>query len=56
VVIQRWTPPGMLAELYAEETPEPAASPMPACPRCQAPMTWVEAHRRWFCGHCRIYI
>lgn len=29
--------------------------PAPACPQCDAPMTWVEKHLRFYCGTCRMY-
>jgi hypothetical protein len=34
---------------------EPAAGPSPACPQCDAPMSWVEEHLRFFCKRCRMY-
>jgi hypothetical protein len=27
----------------------------PACPNCEEPMGWVEKHRRFYCGTCRVY-
>jgi len=32
-----------------------ADGPMPACPICDAPMSWVEKHLRFFCSSCRMY-
>ena len=32
-----------------------ASGPSPACPNCDAPMAWVEAHLRFFCKPCRMY-
>jgi hypothetical protein len=29
--------------------------PVPACPQCESPMTWVEKHLRFYCGSCRMY-
>lgn len=32
-----------------------SAGPSPACPQCEAPMAWVEAHLRFFCRSCKMY-
>ncbi|CAN5912836.1 hypothetical protein BH11MYX2_BH11MYX2_02670 [soil metagenome] len=32
-----------------------APGPQPACPQCEAPMTWVEEHLRFYCKSCRMY-
>ncbi len=32
-----------------------SVGPSPACPQCEAPMAWVEAHLRFFCRHCKMY-
>ena len=29
--------------------------PSPACPQCEAPMSWVEEHLRFYCKSCRMY-
>ncbi|GEM_PF-5661715 len=29
--------------------------PQPACPQCEAPMSWVEEHLRFYCKSCRMY-
>ncbi|MEO8549263.1 MAG: hypothetical protein ABI678_04800 [Kofleriaceae bacterium] len=31
------------------------SGPTPACPQCEAPMTWVEEHLRFYCASCRMY-
>jgi hypothetical protein len=43
-----------------KELPPPAevattGGPSPACPQCEAPMTWVEEHLRFYCKSCRMY-
>ena len=38
--------------------PAPASTssgPSPACPQCDAPMAWVEAHLRFYCKSCKMY-
>lgn len=25
------------------------------CPTCDRPMTWIPAHKRWFCRYCQKY-
>jgi hypothetical protein len=32
-----------------------ASGPSPACPQCEAPMAWVEAHLRFYCKSCKMY-
>jgi hypothetical protein len=32
-----------------------STGPSPACPQCEAPMAWVEAHLRFFCRSCKMY-
>jgi len=32
-----------------------STGPSPACPQCEAPMAWVEAHLRFYCKSCRMY-
>jgi hypothetical protein len=32
-----------------------AGGPSPACPQCEAPMIWVDAHLRFYCKPCRMY-
>jgi hypothetical protein len=32
-----------------------AVGPSPACPQCEAPMSWVEEHLRFYCKSCRMY-
>ncbi len=32
-----------------------AVGPSPACPQCEAPMAWVEAHLRFYCKSCKMY-
>ncbi|HEY4176360.1 MAG TPA: hypothetical protein VGM90_05995 [Kofleriaceae bacterium] len=44
----------------SEDLPPPkeekaAPGPQPACPQCEAPMTWVEEHLRFYCKSCRMY-
>ncbi len=39
----------------AASRPASSADPSPACPQCQSPMSWVEAHLRFYCPHCRAY-
>ncbi|MDQ3366886.1 MAG: hypothetical protein M3680_15795, partial [Myxococcota bacterium] len=31
------------------------SGPSPACPQCEAPMAWVEAHLRFYCKSCKMY-
>jgi hypothetical protein len=31
------------------------SGPSPACPQCESPMAWVEAHLRFYCKSCRMY-
>lgn len=31
------------------------SGPSPACPQCEAPMSWVEEHLRFYCRQCRMY-
>ena len=32
-----------------------SSGPSPACPQCESPMAWVEAHLRFYCKSCRMY-
>nr|MDQ3299426.1 hypothetical protein [Myxococcota bacterium] len=32
-----------------------SSGPSPACPQCEAPMAWVEAHLRFYCKSCKMY-
>jgi hypothetical protein len=29
--------------------------PVPACPHCEAPMSWAARHLRYFCSSCQVY-
>jgi hypothetical protein len=31
------------------------SGPQPACPQCEAPMSWVDEHLRFYCKQCRMY-
>ena len=31
------------------------SGPSPACPQCEAPMSWVDEHLRFYCRACRMY-
>lgn len=31
------------------------SGPSPACPQCEAPMSWVDEHLRFYCRSCRMY-
>jgi len=42
------------ADLAPPKEEKPAAGPQPACPQCEAPMTWVEEHLRFYCKSCRM--
>lgn len=51
----------MVTVTAAPDLPPPCDSdaqsvgPSPACPQCEAPMAWVEAHLRFFCRSCKMY-
>jgi hypothetical protein len=53
------TPPPLTTA--AADLPPPADGqvatdgPAPACPQCDAPMSWVEKHLRFYCAGCRMY-
>jgi hypothetical protein len=32
-----------------------AGEPTPPCPQCDAPMSWVDEHLRFYCKQCRVY-
>ncbi len=32
-----------------------SSGPSPACPQCESPMAWVEAHLRFYCKSCKMY-
>jgi hypothetical protein len=55
-------PPAPLAAPVARPAQPPAprslqtpAGPQPACPQCEAPMSWVEEHLRFYCRSCKMY-
>ncbi len=54
-------PPFVPLTTAAPDLPAPTSQqlhpggPAPACPQCDAPMAWVEAHLRFFCASCRMY-
>lgn len=35
--------------------PQAAPPPQYPCQTCQAPLSWVQEHQRWFCGRCQQY-
>jgi hypothetical protein len=37
------------------EKQQTTSGPSPACPQCEAPMAWVEAHLRFYCKSCKMY-
>jgi len=37
------------------EKQQATSGPSPACPQCEAPMAWVEAHLRFYCKSCKMY-
>ena len=37
------------------EKQQVTSGPSPACPQCEAPMAWVEAHLRFYCKSCKMY-
>jgi hypothetical protein len=37
------------------EKQQATTGPSPACPQCEAPMAWVEAHLRFYCKSCKMY-
>jgi len=47
------TAPDSLPAPTAQETA--TSGPSPACPQCEAPMAWVEAHLRFYCKSCKMY-
>ena len=58
----RTTPPPKLPISTAPDSLPPpsekqakSSGPSPACPQCESPMAWVEAHLRFYCKSCRMY-
>ncbi len=51
-------PPKSTAPTSLPPPSEPQSTtsgPSPACPQCEAPMAWVEAHLRFYCKSCKMY-
>jgi hypothetical protein len=34
---------------------EQTSGPQPDCPQCEAPMSWVDEHLRFYCQRCKMY-
>ena len=45
----------VLLAVVAPTSQAETSKTIPACPKCNAPMTWMDKHERWYCDSCRIY-